>query len=168
MLLRKYTCVRLFAASLAIAIEGQQRESSETWMGTLSLAGDQEGINREGQQHGSIETWPGTMPHAGNQNQWQSRDCIEKPLRDIAKTNTQNKSPACIRWCKETKGEYKFAAINKKKCSCGNEASICGGSHRWWNVFSTDGKIFNCQLHLGLIFSLPIRCSGKVCGQFTT
>ena len=162
MLLRKYTFVRLFATSLALASKGQYRESSEALVDRH--AGNQ----------------------AGNQIQWQSGDCISikktgAEARDEEREFKQNKPSACIKWCK-TNGGFKFAGLNKQQCVCGDELpegrvqinnercqepcpglpdSVCGGGNRWWNVFSTDGKILKFQLHHGFTLTYQMR-SGSV------
>ena len=111
----------------------------------------------------------------GKQIKWQSGDCVKKintqtraEVRDVVDLE-ENKPSACIKRCK-TNNVFKFAALNKQQCVCGDELpegtvqinnekcqtpcpglpdSVCGGwGNRWWNVFSTDGKIFNFRVVL--------------------
>ena len=135
MLLRKYTLARLFATSLALASQRQ--------------------------------------PRTGNEVQWQSGDCIDRDL-DLTTVNNltsfqvrnpKNEPSACIKRCHSQ--NYPLAAVNGHMCHCGSKVSkgsvrinnekckkscpglpwtVCGGDAGWWNIFTTDGKIFTYKI----------------------
>ena len=133
MLLRKYTFVRLFATSLALASQGGSVAPNQTqWQSGDCI--DKKIDEREGTRMSHNEPYP----------------CINWCNWNGFKFSAVNKD-----WCacaNEVPGNLR---IDNEECKIpcpGNPNSVCGGGNQWWNVFPTHGKLFNFYFRSGLMF----------------
>ena len=110
MLLRPFTCVKLFVSSLALASQWQQRDRKFVWLSNPPNADNQE----------------------GNPNHWQPGDavgkCVERSHVDNWKhlqldiSNAYKHRRKCLQLCES--GNFVMAAVVwGLECSCGNQES---------------------------------------------
>ena len=133
MLLRKYTFVRLFATSLALASEGQHSESR---------AGN-ETQWQSGDCIDKVIVKTGTrIPR--------NRNSPSRCISWCKETNYFTFAAVKEHWCACSSEDPGSVRINKENCKTpcpGEQDSVCGGEFGWYNIFSTDGILSKIKPH---------------------